>query len=291
MKSRSLSLVGLAGILILVACSTSPPDLEHSLYLYQQGHINEARRDMAAYLRAKPFNPESEEARQHILLIRRIKQLESIAIDQWRRGNVQGASRLVGIMRILHPVYVDSSEIFQIIDFSRPPLMADTTRELPRQVRLDLADSTTQTLAPYALAVLDCQEELIIHLAKEWEIARYQEGNDPIKLFATSITGTDTRGLVQAVTSANEALEGADTGMSYVTELVNQLSEQLDQFLLEASSDTQQTLLSFEYGFQDHKSNLLRQILEVKSQLRTPGIVSGQVSSPVVSNSAGELTP
>ncbi len=291
MKSRSLSLVGSAAVLIIFACSTPPPDLEHSLDLYQEGHINEARRDMAAYLRAKPFNPESEEARQHILLIRRIKQLESIAIEQWRRGNTQGASRLVGIMRILHPVYVDSADVFRLIDFSCPPALVATTEELPPQSHLDLADSTTLKLIPYALAVLNCQEELIVHLAREWEIARYQEGDDPIKYFAVSITGSDTRELVLAATSTHEALRGADIGMNYVTEVVNQLSEQLDQFLLEISSDTPQTLLSFEYGFQDNKSSLLRQILEIKSQLHAPGIVSGQVSSPALANPVGGLTP
>jgi len=290
MKSRSLFLVGSAVILIIVACSTSPPDLEHSLFLYQQGHINEARRDMAAYLRAKPFNPESEEARQHILLIRRIKQLESIAIEQWRRGNTQGASRLVGIMRILHPVYVDSADVFRLIDFSRPPTLVTTTDELPTQSRLDLTDSTTLKLIPYALAVLDCQEELIVHLAREWEITRYQEGNDPIRLFATSITGTDTRGLVQAATAAHEALRDADTGMNYVTDVLSQLSGQLDQFLLEIGSDTQQTLLSFEYGFQEYKSSLLRQILEIKSQLRASGLATGQSGFPA-SNIVGEFEP
>ncbi len=267
MRTGRFYLMAIGVLFVFLACLTEPPDLEHSLYLYREGHINEARRDMVAYLRAKPYNPESDEARQHILLIRRIKQLESIAVEQWCRGNTQGATKLVGIMRFLHPVYMDSAEIFQIIDFSQPPLWADTSLKRPAPVRLELADSTSPELVPYALAVLDRQQEVIVHLAREWELARYQQSDNPVPLFIVSITDPETQALVQAVDSARKRLRDADSRSSPLNQKLDLLSEQFDQFLADISSDTQQSLLAFEFGFQDYKRKLLIQILALKARL------------------------
>lgn len=287
MRVWALLLSCLAALFVLLACPAVPPDLEHSLYLYREGRINEARRDMVAYLRAKPFNPESDEARQHILLIRRIKRLESIAVEQWRRGNTQEATKLVGIMRILHPVYVDSAEIFRLIDFSRPPLWVDTTRESPSPARLDLADSTTRELIPYALAVLDRQEEAIIHLAREWEVAKYRQSDNPLPLFAASIAGPETQELIQAVSSACETLRGAGSQSNPLTQELDRQSEQFDQFLADISSDTLQPLLSFEYGFQDHKRQLLLQILTIKARLAGAAGIPGQASPAAHADTSG----
>ncbi|MFC1548244.1 hypothetical protein ACFL5M_06925 [Candidatus Neomarinimicrobiota bacterium] len=101
MTTLSQLLRSLGILVFLFACASKPPSLQDALDLYREGHINEARREMVAYIKAKPFNPESEDARQHILLIRRIKQLESIAIAQWERSNIEGAKKIVGIIRIL----------------------------------------------------------------------------------------------------------------------------------------------------------------------------------------------
>ena len=267
MRVGKFYLMAVGVLFIFLACPTEPPDLEHSLYLYREGRLNEARRDMVAYLRAKPYNPESDEARQHILLIRRIKQLESIAVEQWRRGNTRGATKLVGIMRILHPVYVDSAAIFRLIDFSQPPLWADTSLKRPAPARLDLADSTTRELVPSALTVLDCQEKAIIHLAREWEFARYRQSDNPVLLFTASITDPETQALIQVVDSARKRLRGAGSRSSPLIQELDRLSEQFDQFLADVSSDTLQPLLSFEFGFQDHKRKLLKQILALKARL------------------------
>jgi len=260
-------LMAVGVLFIFLACPTEPPDLEHSLYLYREGRLNEARRDMVAYLRAKPYNPESDEARQHILLIRRIKQLESIAVEQWRQGNTRGATKLVGIMRILHPVYVDSAAIFRLIDFSQSPLWADTSLKRPAPPRLDLADSTTRELVPSALTVLDCQEKAIIHLAREWEFARYRQSDNPVLLFTASITDPETQALIQVVDLARERLRDTGSRSSPLIQELDRLSEQFDQFLADVSSDTLQPLLSFEFGFQDHKRKLLMQILALKARL------------------------
>jgi len=271
-------LMGLGTLFNLLACPAAPPDLERALFLYREGRINEARRDMVSYIKAKPFNPEVMEARQHILLIRRIKLMESIAVEQWRQGNIRGAKKIIGVMRFMHPVYVDSSEIFRLIDFSQPPLWADTTREPPSPARLDLADSATRELIPYALAVLDRQEEAIIHLAREWEVARYRQSDNPLPLFAASIAGPETQELIQAVSSAYEILRGAGSQFNPLTQELDRLSEQFDQFLEDIGSNTLQPLLSFEYGFQDHKRKLLLQILTIKARLAVPGGIPGQAS-------------
>ena len=278
MKVGTFYLVGLGTLFNLLACPAAPPDLERALFLYREGRINEARRDMVSYIKAKPFNPEVVEARQHILLIRRIKLMESIAVEQWRRGNIRGAKKIIGVMRFMHPVYVDSSEIFRLIDFSQPPLWADTTREPPSPARLDLADSATRELIPYALAVLDRQEEAIIHLAREWEVTRYRQSDNPLPLFAASIAGPETQELIQAVSSACEILRGTGSRFNPLTQELDRLSEQFDQFLEDIGSDTLQPLLSFEYGFQDHKRRLLLQILTIKARLAVPGGIPGQAS-------------
>ncbi len=278
MKVGTFYLVGLGTLFNLLACPAAPPDLERALFLYREGRINEARRDMVSYIKAKPFNPEVVEARQHILLIRRIKLMESIAVEQWRRGNIRGAKKIIGVMRFMHPVYVDSSEIFRLIDFSQPPLWADTTREPPSPARLDLADSATRELIPYALAVLDRQEEAIIHLAREWEVTRYRQSDNPLPLFAASIAGPETQELIQAVSSAYEILRGAGSRFNPLTQELDRLSEQFDQFLEDIGSNTLQPLLSFEYGFQNHKRKLLLQILTIKARLAVPGGIPGQAS-------------
>ena len=287
MRVGTFYLMGMGTLFILLACPAAPPDLERALFLYREGRINEARRDMVSYIKAKPFNPEVVEARQHILLIRRIKLMESIAVEQWRRGNIRGAKKTIGVMRFMHPVYVDSAEIFRLINFSQPPLWADTTREPPSPARLDLADSTTRELIPYALAFLDRQEEAIIHLAREWEVARYRQSDHPLPLFAASIAGPETQQLIRAVSSACETLRGAGSRFNPLIQELDRLSEQFDQFLADIGSDTLQPLLSFEYGFQDHKRKLLLQILTIKARLAVPGGIPGQANPAARADTSG----
>lgn len=267
MRLGALYLLGLAALLVLLACPAAPPDLERALDLYREGRINEARRDMADYIRAKPYNPESEEARQHILLIRRIKKKESIAVEQWRGGNAREAAKIVGTMRFMHPVYVDSAELFRLIDFDRPPLWTSPIPKIPVPDHFEPADSTIQKLIPHAMAVLDQQVGVIIRLAREWEATRYRQTDKPVQLFATSISAPWFLERLEAVESASEQLREAGGPTNPLVLEVHRLSDKFDQFLSYPGSDTLQSTLAFEYGFQGHKRELLVQILALKARL------------------------
>ena len=95
------------------------------------------------------------------------------------------------------------------------------------------------------------------------------------------------KALVQAVDSDRKTLRGAGSRSSPLIQKLDRLSEQFDQFLVDIGSDTLQPLLSFEYGFQDHKRKLLLQILTIKARLAgaagqaglaVPGGIPGQAS-------------
>ncbi|MFB0516707.1 MAG: hypothetical protein ACETWG_08885 [Candidatus Neomarinimicrobiota bacterium] len=267
MRPWILRFVCLGGLLVFLSCPAALPDLQQALVLYRQGHLNEARRDMVSYIRAKPFNPETEEARQHVLVIRRIKRMEARAVKQWLEGDTQGAKRTIGVLRVLHPVYVDSAEVFRLIDFDRPPAwLADTTRAAA-PTRFDPSDSTFQVLLPYARAVLDRQGEVIILLAREWETAKYQCKDSPVQRFATSISKTGILEPVRAVKSAREELREAAGEASPLNIEIDHLSEQFDEFLSFITSDTLQPPHLFEYDFQGYKRELLQQILALKARL------------------------
>jgi hypothetical protein len=256
------------GVLIsILACPAPPPDLEEALYLYREGHINEARKDMGAYLRAKPYNPESEEARQHIILIRRIKQLESIAIEQWYRGNHQGAAKIVGIMRILHPVYIDSTDIYRIIDFSQPPQWISAPSFMPEAAPFDTSDEAVQRIIPFAQAFLDYQQETIAHLVKQWEVGKYADAEDPLRYLVASLTEPEAEALLGAVDSAYQELHQIVIKPDQLIMELDLLAEQFNQFLAFIRADTLPQILSFEYSFQSHKRDILLQILTLKSRL------------------------
>ena len=117
MMTRAVSLARIGGILFLLACQSSgPPHMEDALTLYREGQINAARRELLAYIAAYPTKPESDDARQRILLIRRIKALEAETVALWRHGDLEAARRTLGVMRVLHPVYVDSTSLFRSLD-------------------------------------------------------------------------------------------------------------------------------------------------------------------------------
>ena len=259
---------------MLLACSPTPPSLEDSLYLYREGRINEARMGMAAYIRAKPYNPESEEARQHIILIRRIKQLESIAIEQWCRGNHRGAAKIVGIMRVLHPVYVDSADIYRFIDFSQPPKWISAPAYTLEPAPIDPADTTTQQIIPYTLAVLDYQVEAIAYLAEEWEVGKYTNSADPVSYLAASLMQPEMLELLGAIDTAYQALHRATIRPDPLVVEIDLLADQFHQFLAFIRSDTLPPMLSFEYSFHGYKRDLLLQILNMKSRL-------GSIPEPV----------
>lgn len=261
--------IGFVALLSLLACPAPPPSLEEALDLYRDGRINEARREMGAYIRTKPYNPESEEARQHIILIRRIKQLESIAVEQWCLGNHQGAAKIVGIMRILHPVYVDSAQIYQIIDFSQPPQWISTQSYIPEQALFDTTDQFVQRTKPLVLDILDYQQETIAHLAKQWEVGKYNESEDPVQHLATSAAAPETMTLLEAMDAAYQELHQMTMKPDPLAVELDLLMDQFNQFLAFIRSDTVPQIVSFDYTFQSYKREILLQILTLKTRLGT----------------------
>ncbi|UCD39115.1 MAG: hypothetical protein JSW54_06445 [Fidelibacterota bacterium] len=277
MKTWALRVFGLGAVMCIVACPPPIPRLEEALYLYREGQINEARRDMVAYIRAKPFNPEVEEARQHIILIRRIKQLESIAVEQWRRGNAQGAVKVIGVMKILHPVYVDSTEIFQLVDFSQPPKWVIAPPALPKPTHIDTSNTIVRRLIPYALRFLDRQQEAVAYLSRQWELIKYHQLDNPIQDLALQLSMPQAAELLRAMQVAREELHEATPQPNPLTMRLDLLNEQFDQFLSYIRSDSLPQLLSFEYGFHGYKRDLILEILSLRAQL---------ISAPEIPDSA-----
>jgi hypothetical protein len=244
------------GILVcLCACVSKQPSLQDALDLYREGRINEARRDMVAYIKAKPFNPESEDARQHILLIRRIKQLESIAIEQWERGNVEGAKKLVGIIRILHPVYIDSAATYRLIDFNQAPKWASSSKIESVPVQFGQADPSSAELVPFAIQILH-----------EWEKRKIKQKDGQKSSILSSPLVSQA---ILEVDSADTEMRLATTHSSSLISEMNALSAQFEKFIDYLQADSIDSSISFEYGFHSQKRELLKQILHLKSRLIT----------------------
>lgn len=268
-------LVLMVSLLVMAACAPKPPDLELAMELYRAGKLNEARREMAAYARAKPYNPETKIAAQHIVLIRRIKNLESIAIDHWRQGNLDGAQRILGVMRFLHPTYVDSTLARKGIDFTIAPPMAATHYRGALQTGLqpEIAPGLRE-LTPYMLAILDRHEEMIIHLAREWELVKYRNGQTNVGMFAATLSSPETISLLTAIDQAYLELariEGQSAGLIHD---LARMAEQFDQLLIGLATGESRTQVAFEYEFHGYKRQLLRQILTIKHRL-------GAISAPL----------
>ena len=265
MSKRFLRRIGTVGIIVLLgACASGPPNLQEALDLYREGQINEARRDLAAYVKAKPFNPESEDARQHILLIRRIKQLESIAIAQWERGNTQGARKIIGIIRILHPVYVDSTEIYQLIDFSKPPVWASGSDANMESLQAGEIDSSQHAIIPFIIRMLDRQERAVITMSRAWEECRLIQ---EYQLDRSILTVPDIqRSMLEVGIATRELQRVAEDSSPLITE-VNAISAKFDDFATYLNSESIEPTMSFDYGFQSHKRDLLGLILHLKSRL------------------------
>ncbi len=264
-RARSLACVG--GCLLLLACESGPPNMEAALTLYRDGQINPARRELLAYIVAYPVNPESGDARQRILLIRRIKALEAEAVARWRQGDLEGARRARGVMRVLHPVYVDSARLFRLLDFDHPP------RSHPESALrlIDPADSSVVRRLPLVLTFLDRQEEAIIMLAREREAA-YQRRNGSSA--GPVLSGS---GLLRRTEAAQQAFDRATAGPDALSAEIERLAGQFNRFMRYAASGISQPPLRFEYGLQGYKRDLLMQILALKSHLAYHG---GQALPP-----------
>ncbi|MEE9163073.1 MAG: hypothetical protein V3U35_08920 [Candidatus Neomarinimicrobiota bacterium] len=264
-------LVRLAGLWLLLACQTGPPDLEEALYLYREGRLNESRRDLVAYITAKPFNPESDEARQHVVLIRRIKGLEAEAVEQWRRGDLEDARRTLGVLRILHPVYADLAEISRLLEEADPERAASRTAGPADLGRIDITDSSVAARIPFALAVLDLQVEAIFVLAREWELASRQDEDDPVRRLTESLASPLHSSIMRQAQAAFADYGAPERPLDPLGAELQRLSEHFDQFLGFVRANGDQPPMKFEYGFQGYKRDLLMQILALKNRLRPEG--------------------
>ncbi len=257
----------LVSLLVVAACASKPPSLERAMDLYRAGKLNEARREMAAYARAKPYNPETKIAAQHIVLIRRIKNLESIAIEHWRQGNLDGAQRVLGVMRFLHPTYVDSNLIAKGLDFTKAPPVAPTNYRNQRAAPRREIEPGLRELTPYLLAILDRHEELIIHLAREWELVKYREGQTNVGKFTVTLSSPATISLLTAIDQAYLELANIEGQANGLIRELSRMAEQFDNLLIGLATGESRTQVAFEYEFHGYKRRLLRQILTIKHRL------------------------
>ena len=270
MISGAGSLARIGGILLLLTCQSGPPDLEDALALYREGQINAARRDLLAYIAAYPSKPESDDARQRVLLIRRLKALEAETVALWRQGDLEGARRTLGVMRVLHPVYVASASLFRLLDLEHA---SQSYVEAAAGLQLiDPGDSSVFRRIPLALTLLDRQEEAVIMLAREREAAHLR-GNGT----SGGPAALESSELLRRKVAAHRAFERATVSPDPLSAEIERLAGQLDRLLRYAAAGPSLAPLRFEYGFQGYKRDLLMQILALKSHLEYHG---GQAVPP-----------
>ncbi len=248
----------------LSACQPATPNLQHALELYKTGKLNQARQEFVLFVRARPYDSRNSIASQHILSIRQIKRLENVVVEQWRQGNVKAARQVLGQLRVLHSVYIDSSRLLQQIDLDQPPAGADL-RWQAQDATLD--DPAFRELLPYLLTVLDRHEEMIIHLAREWEVVKYQAGDDIVRAFAESLSSPETIDRLRAVDNAYLELRQINGRASPLIQEISRLSEQFDRLLLTLQDEPIHSKVTFEFEFHRFKRQLLRQILAIKARL------------------------
>ncbi|MCH7575374.1 MAG: hypothetical protein IIA59_09650 [Candidatus Marinimicrobia bacterium] len=246
-------------LLMAMACQTLPPDMELALTRFEQGQINRARAEMGRYIREKPYNqPEVADAMQHIILIRRIKRLEAQMVSHWTAGNIPSARRSQREIRLLHPVYAESAPIFALLDLSSPlagpgPVSAYGEWDAPPLAAL--SDSTLSILAPLMMEVIDAQQILAVHLARQWASTRR----------GVQSQGGETEMLVTRLETAYEALRGQSIKRD--RREIEALAGQIDQLVqasisLSGSSD-EETVLAWTAA----KGDLFGRLLSLKSHL------------------------
>ena len=124
-------------------------------------------------------------------------------------------------------------------------------------------------LLPYLLAVLDRHEEMIIHLARQWELVKHETGADVVAAFASALSSPETVDLLRALDNAYLELRRIRGQTSPLILELSRLSERFDSLLLTLQDDPVHTRVTFEYEFHRYKRRLLRQILMIKARLGT----------------------
>lgn len=245
-------------LLAVMACQSLPPDMAVAMTLYEQGEINRARAEMGRYIREKPYNDDVADASRHILLIRRIKRIEAQMVNHWTSGDMASAHRSQGVIRFLHPTYAESAPVFALLELPGPqrgPGSVSAYGEWDGPLLSSLSDSTLTLLAPLMVKVVDAQQILAVHLARQWETVR--RGGDT--------HGAETERLVAHLETAYDALRSESTQQERWE--IDALASQIDQ-LVQASitlsgSLDEETVLAWTAA----KGDLFGRLLSLKSYL------------------------
>lgn len=249
--------------LLLTGCQAPPPDMDQALNLYRAGKINEARYEMGRYIRLKPFNPEVETARQHILLVRRIKTLEARMVQKWKSGDVEGTRRTAGVIRFLHSGYVDSAHVFALLAMKSPvePLRP---KQAPEHVPVDKEAETRQAfLRPLIMDVVERQEILALQLAQQWEERRQSPaGREPAGSAEWNSDREKDR-LVVALDSAYLVLRMQSVEAERIA--VDRIAAHLEQMLSSLDYPAQTSPQIEELEWQSLKHSVFSTVLDLKS--------------------------
>ena len=247
-------------LLMAMACQTLPPDMDLARTRFEQGQINRARAEMGRYIREKPHNDdEVADARLHIVFIRRIKRLEAQMVSHWTAGNLPSARRSQREIRQLHPAYAESAPIFALLELPSPvagPGPVSAYGEWDAPLLSALSDSALSILAPLMIEVIDAQQILAVHLARQWASTRR----------GVKSQGGETEILVTRLETAYNALRGQSTKRD--GREIEALAGQIDQLLqasisLSGSSD-EETAMAWTAA----KGDLFGRLLSLKSHLK-----------------------
>ncbi len=259
---------GLLLLLVLAGCAAPIPDLDRALALYNSGLLNEARYEMGRYARLYPLSDEVEVVQLHILLIRRIKARETLALDQWQIGNLSVARRLARVTAFLHPVYSDSSAILVMIRTQDPPVPRFVKPAIARETpKVTISDSIRVQTYPYIWMLLDRQEELVIYLASAWEEIKHMEADTLVFRFEDLFGSAEVGRLLAAADSASRELGQLQIESILSNEEQDALNLTLHQFMAEGRDGFDGSRNLAEFEFNGYKRDLIERILVIKTAL------------------------
>lgn len=267
MISRQLK-TGLLSLLVLAGCAAPIPDLDYAFELYNSGLLNEARYEMGRWARLYPLSDDVEVVQLHILLIRRIKARETLALDQWQIGNTSVARKLARMTSFLHPVYSDSSAILVMIKTVESPKPRISKPIVSREVpKAAISDSIRVEASPYIWMLLDRQEELVIYLASAWEVVKHMESDTLVFRFEDLFGSAEVGRLLAATDSASRDLGQLQLENSLPNDEQDALNSILQQFIVEGQHGFGGSRNLAEFEFNGYKRDLIERILVIKSAL------------------------